>query len=55
MYDEICGGLDSLSLGGVEMNSRAYATMFGFKVLHDPSPYHTCCFNRDVLFALAGK
>ena len=32
VLDEISNGLDSLLLGGVEMNSRAYATMFGFRV-----------------------
>jgi energy-dependent translational throttle protein EttA len=31
VFDEICNGLDVLQLGDMEMNSRAYATMFGFK------------------------
>ena len=34
VYDEITGGSDSLVLGSSEINSRAYCSWFGFKVLN---------------------
>lgn len=31
VYDEICGGVDSIELGSTEVNSRAYCSWFGFR------------------------
>lgn len=33
VFDEISGGADFLELGNTEVNSRAYLSWFGFKVL----------------------